>query len=128
MKQIEFELNKSTRIYHISMTGTVGNSEFLESWGEILMENSSSAVLGCIINCNNANFELLIDDLDTISKFFMNNRLFFHHKRIAFVTSKPEQVVLPMLLEDEIKICEIKPFSTKTAAHNWLKERETYFI
>ena len=58
-----------------------------------------------------------------IANFYKENASWFHHAKIALIMQKPEQVVIPILANEEcMDMLEFRPFYTMEAAFNWVNE------
>jgi hypothetical protein len=61
-----------------------------------------------------------IDEAYRISTFLTGNIQVFQNKKIAFVTSTPEQIVMPVLIREFDTNYQSRPFSTIEAAESWI--------
>ena len=114
-------LDKQGRILSMHYTGTISVRDMENFWIEaISKELIKSDVKGFILDCGEAIFEIEEDETSLLTNFFRKNISIFHQKKFAYITKNPNQVIVPILLQEEEDNYESRPFSTKEAALDWL--------
>ncbi|NLU40424.1 MAG: hypothetical protein GXX78_16210 [Bacteroidales bacterium] len=99
----------------------VSFSDFVSSWQYIISNNFlPSDAKGILLDYRKATILSPIDEALKVSDYFSVNGNVFQHKKIAFVTETPEQIILPILIQEYSVECESRPFSTVEAAVRWI--------
>jgi hypothetical protein len=121
--KFEFSFDYSRMIFYKYYSGDVSYNDFESSWLYII-ENQiiPNNVRGILLDYREALIKSPIDEAYKISSFFSGNVSIFKNKKIAFVTSTPEQIVLPVLVREFDSNYQSRPFSTIEAAEHWILE------
>lgn len=116
-----FSFDNSRGIFYKYYSGEVSFNEFESSWLYIIRNQFlPNEAKGILIDYRDAFVNSPIDEAYRISTFFSCNLKVFNNKKIAFVTSTPEQIVLPVLVREFEYNYQSRPFSTIEAAEHWL--------
>lgn len=109
------------KVLYKSFKGTITARDFELQW-QLAIDNNviSSDILGFIIDCRHAVFKIDAEETSIITKIFRDNPNVFRNKKLAYITRLPEQIILPILLQEHDYNYQTKPFSTKEAALNWI--------
>lgn len=119
--QVDYGLDKQGRVVSFSYNGVVTINDIQKQWSEALDQKLiQNQVLGFIVDCRNAILNFHVDETINLSNFFKKNICYFMNKRFAYITQSPEQVVFPILLQEEATDYEARPFSTPEAALLWI--------
>lgn len=119
----EFSFDDSRLIFYKYYSGKVSCYDFETSWLYIIKNHFlPGEAKGILLDYREALIQSPIEEAYRISTFFSGNFQVFKNKRIAFVTSTPEQVVLPVLVREYASDYQSRPFSTIEAAVKWLVE------
>ncbi len=92
-----------------------------KSWLQLFQQNEvTSKIKGIILDYQDAELTIDVSDLENVINFYKD--YFSHLKdcRIALVSNKPKNLVLPVLIENFVHQGRSKPFSTFEAAQRWL--------
>jgi hypothetical protein len=117
----EFSFDDSRLIFYKYYSGEVSFNDFESSWHYIIKNHLFPGdTKGILLDYRDAMIKSPIDEAYRISNFFSGHFRIFHNKRIAFVTSTPEQIVIPVLIREFASNYQSRPFSTIEAAENWL--------
>lgn len=109
------------KVLYKSFKGNITAKEFESQW-QFAIENDiiSPDTLGFIIDCSQATFSIDADETYKLSKLFRDNLNIFQHKKMAYITRLPEQIIFPILMQEHDFLYETKPFSSKEAALEWM--------
>jgi hypothetical protein len=119
----KFCFDNSRLIFYKYYSGVISFSDFVSSWQYIISNNFfPGEARGILLDYRNAMISSPIDEASRISDFFAGNTQVFQNKKIAFVTSTPEQIVIPMLIREYDFNYHSRPFSTIEAAESWIAD------
>lgn len=109
------------KIITIRYSGIITISDIINNWIEVISKKLiNEEVQGFILDCRSTDMNLDLEEISVISDLFKSNLHLFNKKRFAYLTSSPNQIILPLLLQEDEHFYESKPFSTKEAAVHWL--------
>lgn len=101
--------------------GTISLDDIRESWEHAftshLIPHGTKAF---ILDYREATFDLHIRDTHGIAAFYRDNIKHFQDARIAIITERPDQVVIPTLVEQLDDGYSSRPFFTMEAALAWV--------
>ena len=101
-------------------SGKIQKEDIIESWGQIIdNEHLNKNITGIINNLNGSEFLLSLDDFNFLMKF-LNKHETIKKLKIAVVADSPENIIFPMIGEEQEKELNIKPFSSNRAAEEWI--------
>lgn len=121
--KVKFKFDPDTKIFYKCTKGVVTLADVKRSWKEVVKKDlMPDSIAGFILDYREAHFEMDCHDFEKVGKYFNANKAFFKGKQIAVITSDPKDIVLPMLLEKMHNCSEVHPFTTMTAAIEWLKK------
>jgi hypothetical protein len=116
-----FSFDNSRRIFYKYYSGIVSYNDFESSWLYIIQNQFIPIeARGILLDYREAMVKSPIEEALRISTFFSVNLQIFKNKKIAFVTSTPEQIVLPVLINEYGSSYQSRPFSTIEAAESWI--------
>jgi len=116
-----FNFDNSRKIFYKQYSGDVSFSDFESSWYFIINNHYfPGEALGVLLDYRQALIQSPIDEAYRITTFLSKNIHIFRDKRIAFVTSTPEQIVMPVLISEYDYNYQSRPFSTIEAAESWI--------
>lgn len=119
--KIQVDFNSSREIFYKYYSGEVSFYDFEKSWYDLIRNSSYLAeVKGFLLDYRNATLALPLNELYKISDFFLSHKKIFGDKKIAFVATTPEQVIIPVLVGEQDNDYQIRPFSTIEAAEHWI--------
>jgi hypothetical protein len=121
--KIRFNFDPNQKIFYKHYSGEVSYSDFELSWLNDIQNNVfPKETKGFLLDYRKATFAVSLNEAYKIADFFLNNLHIFYNKKIAFIASTPEQIVIPMLLHEYDKNYQSRPFSTIEAAESWIIE------
>jgi len=116
-----FNFDATDHIFYKYYTGMVSFSDFVSSWQYIISNKFlPSDAKGILLDYRKAIILSPIDEALKVSDYFSVNGNIFQHKKIAFVTQTPEQIILPILIQEHNETNQSRPFSTVEAAVRWI--------
>jgi len=119
----EFNFDDSRMIFYKYYSGVVSFNDFESSWLYIIKNHFFPGnARGILLDYRKAMVPSPIDEAHRISSFFAGNVQVFKNMKIAFVTSTPEQIILPELVREYDFNYQSRPFSTIEAAENWIAD------
>jgi len=117
----EFSFDNTRMIFYKYYSGNLSYNDFESSWLYIINNQLfPGGTKGILIDYRKALVQFPIDEAYRISTFFNCNLHIFNNQKIAFVTSTPEQIILPELVREYASNYQSRPFSTIEAAEDWL--------
>ena len=118
---LEYKFDESTGIMYKYYHGDVTLEVIISSW-EYAIDNNviPRKVKGFILDCRDANLKKKISETSGMSDFFNKHRDIFRNLKVAIITEKPDQVVIPMVIESEGVEFFPRPFFTEYAAVKWI--------
>jgi len=117
----KYEFNSKTGILFKYYYGTITIEDIIYSW-DFAIENKliPKGVKGFILDYTEASFKISVDESDEIPKYYKKHPDIFNHCKVAILTVKPTDVVIPLLVKQKDDGYMSKPFSTLEAAIQWV--------
>lgn len=104
-------------------TGKVNVEEIVRSWNFLLEKHLiTDKTKGVINNLTESELDMNINSYGILIDFLKNNDI-LKNLRLAVICDTPGKVVFPMMGEETEKELTIKPFSTESAAVNWIMDK-----
>lgn len=120
LTKTNFYFDEKTLILHKHYFGIITVQDILTSWKEAIQnDHVCTDYKRFLLDYRNAHFNVALDHVPKISEFYQKQTVFFN-ARIAVITYHPEDIVVPILLQNSGGNYSIRPFSTSNAASNWL--------
>ena len=105
-----------------TFSGAVNSSDIINSWEQLRAQHLITPnILGMVNDLTNCDLELDLNQFKEITTYLKSYKKLKSIK-LAVVTSSPDIIVFPMLLESLHKTLNFKAFSTFEAAENWVLE------
>jgi len=121
--EIHSNFDTIQKIFYKHYLGEVTYFDFESSWLTVIQNNVfPTETKGFLLDYRKATFEISLNEAHKIADFFLSHLHVFGNKKIAFIASTPEQIVLPMLLHEYDMNYQSRPFSTIEAAESWIIE------
>jgi hypothetical protein len=121
--KIQFNFDNASKIFYKHYSGEITYNDFESSWLHAIQNHVfPTDTKGFLLDCRKAELAVCLNDACKISDFFQENLHVFKGKKIAFIASTPEQVVIPILLSEYDFNYHSRPFSTIEAAESWIIE------
>jgi len=126
------EKNYSINIDHIhnliryQHTGCIEKEEIGQAWQMFLSKKEfTHQKYNLLSDYRNSNFNIKVNDLDSICDFLYNIKDILNGKKQALLVDEPLSTALSMLFCSDVNKrigFKVKIFSTEDAAFNWLTE------
>jgi len=121
--EITFNFDKVHKILYKRYSGEITYTDFESSWMEVIRQsNAHFEARGFLLDYRRADMTTLTNEVNKIAEFFHSHLSLFGSKKIAFIASTPEQIVIPMLLHEYDLNYQSRSFSTVEAAEKWIIE------
>lgn len=119
----QFNFDTTQKIFYKQYSGEVTYNDFESSWLNETQNNClSSETKGFLLDYRDATLAISLNEANKIADFFQANLHVFGNKKIAFIVSTPEQIVIPMLIREFDFYYQSRPFSNIEAAKSWIAE------
>jgi len=119
--EIHFNFDATQKIFYKHYSGEVTYLDFESSWLNVIQNYVfPTETKGFLLDCRNAMFKFSLNEAYKIADFFISHLNIFGNKKIAFIASTPEQIIVPMLLLEYDFNYQSRPFSTIEAAESWI--------
>ena len=121
--EIHFNFDPTQKIFYEHYSGEVTYNDFESSWLYAIHNHIFPLeTKGFLLDYRKATLTISLNEAYKIADFFLKNLHIFSNKKIAFIASTPEQIVIPMLLHEYDMNYQSRPFSTIEAAESWIIE------
>jgi hypothetical protein len=119
----QFNFDTTQKIFYKQYSGEVTYNDFESSWLDVIQNNVFPAEMkGFLLDYRKATLMISLNEAYRIADFFLANLHVFRNKKIAFIASTPEQIVIPILIREFDFNYHSRPFSTIEAAESWIIE------
>ncbi|WP_111710203.1 hypothetical protein [Lutibacter citreus] len=120
-EKFEYSFNNSLGILFKTYYGPITINDIESSW-EYAFEKGliPKEKKGFILDYRKSNFNIKIKEHNSIVNFYKKHIDIFGNYKIAIITEKPKDIVIPMLVEYQDNGYSSKPFSTVEAAIIWI--------
>ena len=116
-----YRIDSSLGILFKYYYGNIDLSDIIISWEDAIENNViPKETKGFILDYRQASFTINVDDYVLIADFYKNHLDIFKNLKIAILTEKPKDVVIPLLVESKDDGYFSKPFYTLEAAIAWV--------
>lgn len=103
--------------------GIIKINDIISSWDEIIENNMIPKLTkGIILDYSNAKLDVAITEYTKIPEYYKKNLSVFGGLKIAILTQKKEDVIVPSLVQLKDDGYLSKPFYTKEAALAWVTQ------
>jgi hypothetical protein len=120
---ISFNFDSSQKIFYKHYSGEISFSDFESSWLYVIQNQIFPLeTRGFLLDYRKATLAVSLNEANKIAEFFLKHLHVFGNKKIAFIASTPEQILIPMLLHEFDFNYQSRPFSTIEAAESWIIE------
>ncbi|UII33138.1 hypothetical protein LVD17_04765 [Fulvivirga ulvae] len=121
-KKITHWYDAESKIFYKYYYGDIEYIDLIEDWSKLIAENKiPKGVKKFILDYRKANLLTPPHMAMEIANFYKENISWFHHAKVALIMQKPEQVVIPILANEECSDeLEFRPFYTLEAAFSWV--------
>ncbi len=102
--------------------GRMNLNEVIQSWKELIVkEKLRGDVKGVINDTNASDLDVSIEELEELYSFFRTHLDLFGKIKLAVVTERPRNIILPLYAEKKFPEFKIHAFSTYKSAIAWIK-------
>ena len=123
-EKFKYVFDRSTGILYKYYYGSITFDDIFSSWDYAIENNLiPEETKGFIMDYRNATMENLLKEYWRISDYYKNHLDIFGNKRIAVVTQRPKDVVVPDLVETKDEGYSSRPFFTTDAALRWILDK-----
>ncbi len=114
-------IDDEKNIFFKEYFGKITFEDVVKTW-DLLLENNQMPenIKGIVLNYLQAEMDMGPEAAEKIVKYYGNHPEAFIGKRIAIVTERPKDIIVPVLMREEVKEFEVRPFSTIDAACQWI--------
>lgn len=121
MDAINFKFSCRKGILYKTYFGSISLGDIITSWLEVINSDILTEKLhGFVLDYRKAHFDFHHSRHVEIADFYRQHPTVFEGKRIAYVTSSPDDIVFPILIQIQDDGYESMPFSTIEAAVEWV--------
>lgn len=120
-KKASCRYDEARRIFYKIYSGDIYFHDLVDTWNEMIGQNLiPEDTCRFVLDYSNATFISSPSGVDDICKFFRAYNHVFAHSRLALIMQKPDQVILPILVNNELTSISVKPFYTLEAGTRWV--------
>lgn len=121
-KKIKITLDQQNSIFRKEYRKDISLDEIKDSWIYCLdKEVIPSNCEGIVLDYRSARFVMNPREIFKLVDFYNNQLERLEQKRIAILTERPDQIVIPMLLSEKSKRFNIQVFTSDKAAIHWAR-------
>jgi len=119
----KYDLNSELNILYKDYYGPISIENIFSSWEHAFTNNIiPSDIKGFILDFRKSTFDFRAEKFIEIANFYKSHIDFFKGKKVALISTNPNDLVVPLLFNTKDKGYSSKSFSTKEAALNWILE------
>ncbi len=121
MAEVKYEIIKSgsTKILLREFHGKVQADDVVESFKYIFEKYIDEDFSGIVSDFSHAKFAMGISDFQKVLKYIKRTPAIYNFQ-LAIVVNTPQKTIFPIIAKTKLKRLNIKPFSTLSAALDWL--------
>lgn len=124
--EITYRYDSETQIFYKTYSGDVSFQDVMDSWNEIIGSNSiPDGTTLFLLDYLSATYLPAEHGVKELVKFYKAYNHIFVNCKMALLMDKPDQVIVPILVGDELPTTFFKPFCTQEAAVTWLKKNNS---
>ncbi|HRY97727.1 MAG TPA: hypothetical protein P5550_01590 [Bacteroidales bacterium] len=121
VRKFLYSYNEELMVLFKYYYGKVSLADIRESWAHAFEHDLiPPGTKAFVLDYREATFDLPLTDTRGIAAFYRNNLRYFQDARIAIITERPDQVVIPTLVEQLDDGYSSRPFFTMEAAVAWV--------
>lgn len=123
VRKFLYSYDEELKVLYKYYYGTISLADIRESWEYAFQQGViPPGTKAFILDYREATFDLHIRDTHGIAAFYRKNIQYFQDARIAIITERPDQVVIPTLVEQLDDGYSSRPFYTMEAALAWVTD------
>lgn len=123
MKTLKFryEFNKENKILYKQYYGNLTYEEIISSWEYAFKNNLiPEETKGFLMDYREASISSPIKEHVKLPEFFQQHLNIFGKRKMAVITNKPKDIVIPIMIKQKEYNFVSEPFSTEEGAIKWL--------
>ncbi len=118
-----FHFDEEKGILFKNYTGRVTLDNVINTWKNAIEKDKvSHDTKGIVVNFLKAKIDMEPVAAEEIVAFYRSNMEIFGGKKIAILTGTPRDIIIPVLMHEQSRGFEVRPFSTLDAACDWISE------
>jgi len=105
--------------------GKLKLAEIFSSWDDMMnnyLSSDEENINGIILDYRDAEFDVNIGQNEEIVDIFKKHKEVLSRYKIAILTSRPDNIALPLIVSSKVEGYLYEIFSTEEAALEWLNE------
>ena len=116
--------DSDTNIFYKYYNGDIYLNDIISDWNRLIdNQKLPTGVKRFILDYRKANLLTPPNQAKDIADFYKENPSAFEQSKIALIMEKPDQVILPILANEECPgYIEFKPFCTLEGAFDWVSQ------
>ncbi len=119
--KFKYQFDNITGIFYKTYIVEINIDDIKSSWKYAFEKKIiPSGTKGFILNYKKAKLKMNINEHLLIANFYKNNLAVFGGSKIAVITKRPKDIVIPFLVETKDDGYHSKPFSTISSAIEWV--------
>ena len=120
-EKFKFVFDRSTGILYKYYYGSITLEDIFSSWDYAISNNIiPKETKGFILDYRKAHFEIILNEYWRIADYYKKHLDIFGNKRVAIITEKPKDAVIPDLVETKDEGYLSRPFYSPEAAVQWV--------
>ncbi|ELR70847.1 hypothetical protein C900_03282 [Fulvivirga imtechensis AK7] len=120
-KKVNCYYDQEKGIFYKKLSGDIYLGDLITSWESIIHAKLfPDHTKQFIIDYREARLRVDPDRVKDIANIYKERNHIFSKAKVALIMQKPEQVIMPILVNEEQCGVEFKPFYTEEAAVEWL--------
>ncbi|GAA0892692.1 hypothetical protein GCM10009122_23710 [Fulvivirga kasyanovii] len=123
--EITYKYDAKNNIFYKFHYGGITFEDVIDSWNEIIGKNAiPDGTSRFILDYRKAQYLPEIKEIKRLTNFYKAYDHIFADSKMALLMDKPDQVIIPILVDQEVDRISFKPFCTHEGAVTWLKSSE----
>lgn len=124
--EITYKYDSTTGIFHKIHRGDVSFDDIINSWNELIGKNTiPDGTCRFLLDYLKSRYLPAEHGVTDLVKFYKAYDHIFANSKIAVLMDKPDQIIIPILMDYELPTISFKPFCTYDAAISWLLKDNT---
>ena len=121
-KKIKITYYQDTQIFCKEYCSSISLNEIKESWNyciehDLIPQNC----IGILLDYRDASFEMNLREIFDLAEFYDTKLNRINQKKVAILTERPDQIVIPTLLSQKSKRFNIRIFTNLRPSISWIK-------
>lgn len=122
-KKIKVSYYHDTKIFCKEYRDSISLDDIKESWNYCISHDLiPSDCIGILLDYRDARFDMNPREIFDMADFYDTKLNKFSRKKVAILTERPDQIVIPTLLSQKSKRFDIRIFTNIEPSISWLKQ------